>query len=283
MYYLLSQEGTRANRSPYEAMQPQIDFRQTNQALIYILLTGLALGVAQYAIGTWTHLGQAILMQLTIGTVIGYGLLFLCFNEEALIPCSWRPFSRQILLALGFAMVGVIGTEVQALVQQTILDGTNYQPGLHPKLYLFNGILSILLGFAFLPWTQARRSNKPLPEKFPLEPEISLDTIPLQEGESTLLFPLDEVLYFEAYDNYSFCHDRNGRRTLCNYSLRTLEERLPRHFVRVHRKYLVNTQKIQAIQSHNKGRYVLTFDASHRPKITSGATFQETVKAWTRL
>ena len=282
MYYLLTQEGIRANRLPYEAMQPQIDFRQTNQALIYVLLTGLALGLAQFALGTWSSLGHSMLMQLTIGTVIGYGLLFLCFNQEVLIPCTWRPFSRQMLLALAFAVVGVIGTEVQALVQQTILDGTSYQPGLHPKLYLFNGILSVLLGYAFLPWAEARRS-KPAEGEVTLEPDISLETIPLKEGESTLLFPLDEVLYFEAYDNYAFCHDREGRRILCNYSLRTLEERLPRHFARVHRKYLVNTQNIQAIQSYNKGRYVLTFDANHRPTITSGATFQETVKAWTRL
>lgn len=262
-------------------MRPQIDFKQTNQALVYVLLSGLALGIAQFAIGTWEHLGQSILMQLTIGTVIGYGLLLLCFNQEVLIPSSWHPFSRQILLAMGFGLVGILGTEVQALVQQTVLEGTSYQPGLYPKLYLFNGILSILLGYAFLPWTQARRT--PPSDDGALEPEISLETIPLKEGESTLLFPLEEVLYFEAYDNYAFCHDKEGRRILCNYSLRTLEERLPRHFVRVHRKYLANTQKIQAIQNHNKGRYVLTFDAHHRPKITSGATFQETVKAWTRL
>lgn len=57
----------------------------------------------------------------------------------------------------------------------------------------------------------------------------------------------NDVLFFEAYDNYAYVYT-SAERHLISLSLKNIEDRLPsKPFVRVHRSFIVNIEKVQRI------------------------------------
>ena len=134
-----------------------------------------------------------------------------------------------------------------------------------------------------LNWAVSKSNPAPGPEKAPAplqqQEEVRLTKVPLKKGDTVILKSLEDVTYFEAYDNYSFLHDLDGNRSLCGYSLAYLETRLDARFLRVHRKYLLNTERVSGIAPHLKGRFVITFTDAKKSSLISSAGFSDEVKA----
>lgn len=62
---------------------------------------------------------------------------------------------------------------------------------------------------------------------------------------------LTDILYVEAYDIYAMIKTSSGQHLL-SHSLKTVEEKFPSSkFIRVHRSYLVNIDKIEAIEEND--------------------------------
>ncbi len=55
---------------------------------------------------------------------------------------------------------------------------------------------------------------------------------------------LKNLLYVESLDDYVKYHNANGKKLLCNGTLKSILEGLPENFIRVHRSYVVNTHAI---------------------------------------
>ncbi|MEM9525497.1 MAG: LytTR family DNA-binding domain-containing protein [Bacteroidota bacterium] len=180
-----------------------------------------------------------------------------------------------------FFLVGILGGEGQQLADYLLFEETSFRPFSHPGVSIFNGILSVIIG-----WMTLSLARRQVPREdvkaAQVAPEIPPHKIPIRKGESTMLYPLEDVCFFEAYDNYSFLHDIHGERMLCNYSLAFLEERLANQFIRVHRSYLINPERVGRISPHLKGRYVIEFSTRDQ-QITSSASYSEKVKALIRL
>jgi Response regulator of the LytR/AlgR family len=71
---------------------------------------------------------------------------------------------------------------------------------------------------------------------------------------------LKDILWIEAYDIYAMIKTANGQ-FLLSHSLKVVEEKFPSsHFLRVHRSYLVNKEKIEAIEENE-----LVIGAKHIP------------------
>lgn len=263
---------------------PFIRFEESNQKIVWILLVGLALGVANYALGVWPSIGQSLVQQVTISLVIGYSLLVICYNEIRWFDTTGSRVKKNVILLLLFCLIGIVGSEVEALVRSFVFKQRPYQLFSSGGIYLFNAILTTILGFMTLEVVRKKDQSpeaNALPES---EVEIKTDkkplttTIPIRQGEATTLYPLEFVIFFEAYDNYSFLYDMEGKKYLCNYSLLFLENRLEHNFLRVHRKYLINKEQIHLVKPHLKGRYVLEFKDKKRTSITSSATYSEVIK-----
>lgn len=226
-----------------------------------------------------------MVLQVIISAIVGYSLLVVCYNERNWwrqdLPAAYRYGS---LLSL-FLLVGVVGSESQLLANYLLFNQVYYAPFQAGGVYLFNGILTTILGFMTLKWVASETDTEPTqPVKaLPQTEETALINIPLRKGETTSFIPLDDVIYFEAYDNYSFLHDTAGNRSLCNYSLAHLEPRLTGRFLRVHRKYLVNVSRVASITPHLKGRYVIAFADAAGSSVTSSSSYSEVVKELTRI
>lgn len=224
-----------------------------------------------------------MVLQVIISLLIGYPLLVIGHNA----PQFWTkgtPRSRQHLALLPlFFLLGVLATEGQLLADHLLFNNETYQPFHAGGIYLFNGILSGILGLMSNNWrpeTREPEEEQSIPEVPQTEP---LAKIPLRKGETTAFIPLEDIIYFEAYDNYSFLFDVNGQRSLCSYSLAYLTERLQGNFLRVHRKYLINPDRIAGITPHLKGRYVITFTDVQSSSIRSSAGYTDKVKALLQL
>ncbi len=265
-----------------------LNFKQANKYLSSILLIGIALGVANFSLGFWPTLGQSLLQQVLISFIIGYSLLLVVTNASQWFSSVTSDINKYLILLACFFFIGLLGAEVESLVKSFLFQQTEYHL-FNSGSYLFNGILSSILGFSFYNWLfqkeatikEAVIQEQPIPEI--LHQETPLTTIPIKQGEKISLHPLSSVLYFEAYDNYSFLFDREGNKQLCNYSLIYLEKKLPANFLRIHRKYLINKEQLLQIQPHFKGRYVLTFKDKGRSVLTSSTSYSDVIKQLTKL
>lgn len=70
----------------------------------------------------------------------------------------------------------------------------------------------------------------------------------------------EDICFFEAVDDY--CRLYTAKNSyLINHSLKTLEEKLAcRGFLRVHRKYIVNTRKIKEVVQLTRNAYLLKME-----------------------
>lgn len=84
------------------------------------------------------------------------------------------------------------------------------------------------------------------PKPHPVDVKSS-ESIFIKVKDKLTKFNFDDVLYFEAYDNYAFLFTKSEKHIL-SASLKQVEEKLPESvFIRTHRSYIVNINKIDGI------------------------------------
>lgn len=65
---------------------------------------------------------------------------------------------------------------------------------------------------------------------------------------------------------------------LFELSLRTLEEKLPANFLRIHRRYIINIDEIVEVQKYLYGQYLFVLDQEQQLQLISGWSYQLTLK-----
>ena len=111
----------------------------------------------------------------------------------------------------------------------------------------------------------------------------NITSIPVKKGDRILLIRLEEIAYFEAKEKYVFIHNMEGNEFLIDHTLSTLEEKLPPDFIRAHRAFIVNKNKIKEVQKYFDGKFVLVLNDASVSKIISGASYYKEVKALTEI
>lgn len=104
----------------------------------------------------------------------------------------------------------------------------------------------------------------PAPAPTPPEPASELF---VKVGTRSLKINFDDVFYIEALSTYSVLVTTTQKH-IVYLTLKSLSERLPfAHFVRVHRSYIVNLRRVEAVEDH-----VLKLGPHHVPV---GKSYQE--------
>jgi DNA-binding LytR/AlgR family response regulator len=95
----------------------------------------------------------------------------------------------------------------------------------------------------------AARRNEPLPSMVPLKENLTMeDGIFIKANKRLEKVLLRDILMVEAYDIYAMIYTLNNK-YLLNSSLKIVEDKFPSsRFIRVHRSYIVNIDKIDAIE-----------------------------------
>ncbi len=259
-----------------------IDFQKANQYLPHIILIGVGIGTANFFLNGELNWLQWVVQAICTSLIIGYSLVVIAANratmEETIQP-NWKLYAVLIVV---FFLLGSIASEVEHFIRSTIFGQNPYTPFSGGRSYLFNGIISNVLGFSFFQnsslFPKTNPSSESKEEAIEESSPQTITKVPVKQGESFLLIPLEEIAYFEAFDNYSFVFNLKGEKRLCDYSLLFLEQRLAGSFLRVHRKYIVNTNHIQELRPHLNGRYVISFSNTKLPSITSSKSYSTAVR-----
>ncbi len=96
-----------------------------------------------------------------------------------------------------------------------------------------------------------------------------LKTLTVKIGDKILLIKLADIVYIEAEDKYVFLHTTDGRKHLTDFTITTLEAKLPDAFIRIHRSTIINTEHIKEIRKGFNGALVFVMDNTTGSKLTS--------------
>ena len=109
-----------------------------------------------------------------------------------------------------------------------------------------------------------------------------MTSITIKKSDKIIFVKLEDVSYFEAEEKYVLVHTDNGKE-LIEQSLTKLESKLPPHFIRVHRSYIINTNYIKDFQKYFNSRYQITLKNKQRSTIVSGRSYNDKLKVWMEM
>jgi len=109
-------------------------------------------------------------------------------------------------------------------------------------------------------------------------PKKEITSIPVKLGDRMLFIRIEDVSYFSAEEKYVTIFTKDGKTYLCDFSLKSLEEKLGKSFLRIHRSLLVNVSRIREISKHFNGCYIVKIDDVNQTKLQSGRGYSELVK-----
>ena len=174
----------------------------------------------------------------------------------------------------GFDVLELIGTET-AVIFVTAYDQYAMRAfEVHAVDYLLKPIGRERFEAAF------ERAKSRLGEKLPPAPELAaaarppkqfLDRIVVRDGTRVTLIPVGKLDYAEAQDDY-VALATEGKKHLKQQTIASLEACLdPDRFVRVHRSYIVNFERVVRIEPYAKdSRIAILADNTRLPVSKSG-------------
>ncbi|AXT54828.1 response regulator transcription factor [Aquimarina sp. MMG015] len=264
-------------------------FKEANRYLLHIVFVGLGIGTANYIMNGNLNWIQWSIQALATSFIVGYTLVVIILNKSWLKHYFKSKSKLYIFILITFFLIGVLATEIEHIIRSLVFQSQQFLLFSSGKMYLYNGIISLVLGVSFFKNNLVKnKSSNFVENQVPLDTLKSKETelldsencitsIPVKQGDNILLFPIEDVVYFEASDNYSFVYISTGEKRLCDYSLLFLENRLSKNFSRVHRKYIVNESHIRKIKPHLNGRYMIIFE-SKLASIISSKGYSTTIR-----
>jgi len=102
--------------------------------------------------------------------------------------------------------------------------------------------------------------------------------LPIRTGDRIILLRYEMITYLEAQDKYVFIFTSDGHKYITDQSLSTLEEKLPDHFYRIQKSYIINKDRIREMHRHFNGRYLFVMDDKEGSRLTSGRTYYDMIR-----
>ena len=111
-----------------------------------------------------------------------------------------------------------------------------------------------------------------------MTPKKEIHSISVKSGEKILFIPLTDISFFQAEDKYVLLNTIDSKQYIMNYTISSLEEKLPSSFIRISRSTSVNTARIKELERYFSGKYLVIMNDQKQSKIESGTTYRENLK-----
>lgn len=108
-------------------------------------------------------------------------------------------------------------------------------------------------------------------------------SIPVKIGDKILLIKPGQIAFLEAKDKYVYIITDENAEYLTDFTLTSLEEKLPAPFLRVHRAYIINCDKIKEIHKWDNATFIIKMKDKNDTKIYSGRSYSDSVKSLFKL
>lgn len=114
-----------------------------------------------------------------------------------------------------------------------------------------------------------QQASSPVKEKLAaFTEEERLERIVVKNGSQIKIVPVQQVLFLEAYDDYVKIHTKDGV-FLKNKTMSSFEKQLdPKHFIRVHRSFIVKVDQLTKIEPLEKESYIATLASGQKINIS---------------
>ena len=129
------------------------------------------------------------------------------------------------------------------------------------------------------------KQTKLVPAQIPLEELIrqingkkAIKTLTVKIGDKILLIKLSDIVHIQAEDKYVFLHTVDGKKHLTDFTLSTLEEKLPEEFLRIHRSDIINTDFIKEIRKGFNGALIFVLNNQAETRVTSSRSNSEALR-----
>lgn len=109
-----------------------------------------------------------------------------------------------------------------------------------------------------------------------------MTSITVKKNDKLIFIKLVDVAFFEANNNYTTIDCESGN-YLSTESISALENKLPDHFLRIHRGIIINKDYINNIQKYFNSRYIITLNNKKQSSLTSGRSYNEAIKDWMNI
>jgi two-component system LytT family response regulator len=107
---------------------------------------------------------------------------------------------------------------------------------------------------------------------------VAANSLTVRTGDRINLLRFDQITYLEADDKYVWIYLINGQKHLSGSTLSALTEKLPAHFFRIQKSYLINKQLIKEMHRHYNGRYRFVMNDVQATTLYSGRTYQQEIR-----
>jgi two-component system, LytTR family, response regulator len=115
---------------------------------------------------------------------------------------------------------------------------------------------------------QLQNLLKMLPTAAQEKPMAYLKKLAIRQQGKILLVPVEEIDYVESESNFVKVHTATGMK-IASYTCKQLEELLdPKKFIRIHKSYLVNVTRVESVEPHFHGDYLLSLKSGTRLKLS---------------
>lgn len=182
----------------------------------------------------------------------------------------------------GFEVLELVGNE-SAVIFVTAYDNHAIRAfEVHAVDYLLKPISAERFEAALVQARERLKGKKP--EKVPAAAELAaaarptsqyLSRIPVRDGTRVFIVPVAKLDYAEAQDDYVALASE-GKKHLKQQTISSLETGLdPARFLRIHRSYIVNLERVTRVEPYGKDSYVAV--------LTNGTQLPVSRSGYTRL
>ncbi len=106
-----------------------------------------------------------------------------------------------------------------------------------------------------------------------------IKSLPVKMGDKIFLIKPEQIAFLEAKDKYVYIVTDDNMEYLTDFTLTSLEEKLSRPFMRVHRAYIINCDKVKEFHKGDSGSFIITMKDKKNTRIYSGRSYSENVKS----
>jgi len=111
-----------------------------------------------------------------------------------------------------------------------------------------------------------------------LKVKRDIKTLTVKIGDKILLIKLESIVFIEVEDKYVFLHTTDGKKHLTDFTIGSLEDKLPEQFVRIHRSNIINSEHIKEIRKSFNGAFVFVMNNAANSRLTSSRSNGEILR-----
>lgn len=111
-----------------------------------------------------------------------------------------------------------------------------------------------------------------------LNKKKEIKSLTVKIGDRIILVKLQELAFIQAEDKYVFLNTTDGKRHLTDFTLTTLQDKLPEEFVRISRSTIIHSELIREIRKSFNGTLVFIMNDSEGSKLNSSRSYGPALK-----